>query len=202
MEGLMEGNRKYSLVGTWRGSTNQTGMQTDYETTLNQDMTFATTVQSISGVIRTTGTYKLVSHNAIEFTNLTKWPNQQTLTSPLLGQAIGPLDFRSLRGTIVHDVNIPDKDTSYFQFVDENTIMIASGIPGVTPVAFRREGAFALPLNAIESQSFQSPFQENQFFTPSGANQPMSSDKTALYIFLAFVLVSSLLAFGGVSSMR
>jgi hypothetical protein len=153
-------------------------------------------------VIRTTGTYKLVNDNAIEFTNLTKWPNQQTLTSPLLGQAIGPLDYRSLRGTIVHDVNIADKDTSYFQFVDENTLMIASGVPGVAPVTFRRGGPFFPSVHSVGSQLPQDPFAESQFFASPGANQSMSRDKIMPFLFLAFVLITSLLAFCSLPPMR
>jgi hypothetical protein len=198
----MEDNQKYSLVGTWRGSTAQTGMQTNYETTLNADMTFATTVQSISGVIRTTGTYKLVNDNAIEFTNLTRWPNTQTLIGPLIGQPIGPLDFRSMRETIVHDVNVPEKGISYFRFVDQNTIIIAAAGPGIAPVTFRRGGPLSAPVNFVGSQLFQDPMSEDGFFTPPGTNQSMPPEKIMLYIFVAFVLASSLLALCSLQSMR
>jgi hypothetical protein len=204
----MESNQKYSLVGTWRGSTGQTLMETYIETTLNKDMTFATTSRSASGVIITSGPYKVINDNMIEYTNEKKWPDAQTLTGPLIGQPIGPLDFRSARSTIIAPVNIPDKDTVYFRFVDENTILVASTVPGIAPVTFRRGEPFSAPADPFGSTIFQPP-NPGGFQPPIpggpfsfGANQSMSSDKIGLYIFVAFVLATSLLAFCSLPSMR
>jgi hypothetical protein len=186
----MEHSQKYSLVGTWRGSTGQTGFGEIYtETTLNADMTFATTQQSSAGVIRTSGPYELVNGNAIVFTNQNKWQSPVTLPGTSIGQSVN------------NNVTIHDKDTSYFRFVDENTIVIESAVPGIAPVTFRRNVPFPAPGNPERSQLFQSPILGTTFFTPSGTNPSMSSNKTMLYIFLAFVLASSLLAFCSLPSM-
>jgi hypothetical protein len=206
----MQSNQKYSLVGTWRGSTGQTGMEIYIETTLNEDMTFATTSRSASGIIVTSGPYRLVNENTIEYTNLKKWPDVQTMTGPLIGQPIGPLDFRSVRSTIIAPVNIPDKDSVHFRFVDENTMIVESTFPGIAPVTFRRGEPFSAAANPFGNSPFQSPMpggfqppmQGGPFFTPFGANQSMSSEKIGLYIVVAFFLATTFLGLYSMINMR
>ena len=164
-------------------------MTTYYETTLNEDMTFGTITRSASGAMTNSGTYRLVNENTIEFTNLKKWPDKQTLVGPLVGEPIGPLDTRSARWTVVHDINIADKDTSYFRFVDENTLLIGSPIPGIAPVTFRRAG----PVSLSAEQAFQIPIP-GASFRGFGNERSIPPDRIMLYIFVAFIVIAPLLA--------
>jgi hypothetical protein len=213
MEVPMTLNPRFSLVGTWRGCTDQTGMDTYYETTLAADMTFATTVRSMSGIMRTLGTYRLLDDNTIEFTNLQKWPDFEVLPGPLIGSPVGPLDYRTARWTMINDVNIADRGTSYFRFVDANTMVVQS--PGISPVTFRRNAAFSLPADPQARRLLDVEIPEpppgfrapSGFHPPSGFSPPFatapsfradpsaSGNKVALIMFVAFLLLGWLAAF-------
>jgi hypothetical protein len=113
-----------SLIGTWRGSTAQTGMLTQIETTLSQDGSFRTTVQSASGVLHTWGTYS-IQGTAITYSNKDFAPKVQNVPGPF-GQIVS------------FPVTVPPQDTSFFRWQDANTLIIQSSVPGIQPVAFQR----------------------------------------------------------------
>ncbi len=163
------------------------GMQINIETVLGEDKTFWTTQQSASGTIRTWGTYKVVNGNAIEYHNEHHTPDVQTVMGP--------------NGWVTVPFTVNDKDTSYFRFVDENTIFTESSVPGIAPVTFTRGMSFAAPADLGGNQLFQAPILGAPSLLPSNTNQSLFSGKLTLYIFLGFVLFSSLLAFCSLPSM-